>query len=112
MADAFAHQPVVQLALQQAAQKFRLRFSGNFGVAAQFRPLLLADAKGERRAHAGNVGRCKTNRKRVTAYCGVFGKNTSADIPARSLSAPLLRRIFTPKTCFTRSSTVCTLRGV
>src|SRR5581483_1325964 len=43
---------------------------------------------------------------------GTFGKNTSADMPPRSLSSELSSRTLMPKTCFTRSSTVCTLRGV
>ena len=45
-------------------------------------------------------------------HCGTFGKTTSAAMPARSGPSALSSRTFTPKTCFTRSPTVCTLRGV
>jgi hypothetical protein len=45
-------------------------------------------------------------------HFATFGKLTSADMPARSLPSELSRRTLIPKTCFTRSPTVCTLRGV
>src|SRR5882724_4285086 len=43
---------------------------------------------------------------------GIHSNFTSADMPARSLSASFFSRTLMPKTCLTRSSTVWTLRGV